>query len=104
MFQVPIVRGWQVFRSALTRGSGLAVRARYVMSHQSGKIEVLAVDRRHIYLRHHRAARLADRGLLMVCRRDDRACWFDELEPVSLDCGEPLPPVDLPGDDACGEL
>ncbi|NTV96543.1 MAG: hypothetical protein HGA75_14200 [Thiobacillus sp.] len=40
---------------AIHRGSGLAERARHVMSHETGKIKILAVDDFYIYLRHHRA-------------------------------------------------
>ena len=79
---MPIVRGWQIFSEAVRRGSGLARRARFAMSHETGKIEVLAVDDRHIYLRYHRAKRPELRGQFMIYKRDDRACWLDELEPA----------------------
>jgi lysine 2,3-aminomutase len=81
-YEVPIVRGWEIFREALRYGSGLARRARYAMSHESGKVEILAVDDRHIYLRYHRAKDPAKRGLVMIYQRDDRARWLDELEPA----------------------
>jgi L-lysine 2,3-aminomutase len=81
-YTVPIVRGWQIFNEALREGSGLARRARFVMSHETGKIEILAVDKKHIYLRYHRAASPALRSRFMICKRDDEACWFDELEPA----------------------
>ncbi len=66
----------------MRNGSGLARRARYVMSHETGKIEILAVDKRHIYLRYHRAKAPAMRGMFLICRRDDDAYWFDQLETV----------------------
>jgi len=81
-YEVPIVRGWQIFTEALRQGSGLARRARFVMSHETGKIEVLAVDDRYIYLRYHRAKEEALRGQFMIYNRDDNACWMDELEPA----------------------
>ena len=46
----------------------------------TGKIEVLGVDDRHIYLRYHRARNVADESRIMVARRDDHANWFDDLE------------------------
>ena len=52
------------------------------MSHATGKIEIVAVDERNIYLRYHRAKDAALDGRFMVYRRDDQACWFDELEPA----------------------
>jgi len=81
-YEVPIVRGWQIFTEAIRQGSGLARRARFVMSHETGKIEILAVDARHIYLRYHRAKEEALRGQFMIYNRNDHACWLDELEPA----------------------
>lgn len=81
-YEVPITRGWRVFQEALARGSGLAARPRFVMSHETGKIEILGIDARHIYLRYHRAKDPRDRGRFLVCRRDDEAYWFDQLEPL----------------------
>ncbi|MFQ5591196.1 MAG: hypothetical protein ACE5HE_08550 [Phycisphaerae bacterium] len=80
------MRSWKIFNEALRQGSGLARRARFVMSHETGKIEILAVDAKHIDLRYHRARGAALRGRFMVCRRDDEAYWFDVLEPARA-CG-----------------
>ncbi len=78
-YEVPLVRGWQIYSQALQRGSGLARRPRFVMSHATGKIEILAVDDRHIYLRYHSASDPANSGRFSVYRRDDQAYWFDHL-------------------------
>ncbi len=90
-YEIPIVRGWNIFREALRLGSGLARRAKYVMSHETGKIEILAVDDQHIYLRYHRAKDAANRGRFMIYRRDDDAYWLDHLEPAT-PSAEPVPP------------
>ena len=81
-YEVPIVRGWEIFREALRRGSGLARRARYVMSHETGKLEILGVDAKFIYLRYHRAKDENNRGKFMVYQRNDDAYWLDQLEPA----------------------
>ena len=81
-YAVPIVRGWEIFQEAMRRGSGLARRARFVMSHETGKVEVLAVDETNIFLRYHRAKDPADRGRFMIYKRNEDACWLDDLEPV----------------------
>lgn len=81
-YKIPIVRSFEIFSEAMRKGSGLARRARFVMSHETGKVEVLAIDDRHIYLRYHRAKDPADLGKFMICKRDDHAYWFDELMPV----------------------
>jgi KamA family protein len=82
-YAVPIVRGWHIFHGANLTGSGLARRPRFVMSHETGKIEILAVDEDKIYLRYHRAKDEADRGRFMIYKRNDEACWMDDLEPVN---------------------
>ncbi|UCG17556.1 MAG: 4Fe-4S cluster-binding domain-containing protein [Phycisphaerales bacterium] len=81
-YKVPIVRGWEIVRQAMRQGSGLACRARFVMSHETGKLEILSVDDDHMYLRYHRAKDPAMRGRFMIYKRDDEACWLDELELV----------------------
>jgi lysine 2,3-aminomutase len=82
-YQVPIVRGWDIFRETIRRGSGLARRPRFVMSHATGKIEIVGVDARYIYLRYHRSQNLAEQGRLLVYHRDDTAFWLDDLEPAA---------------------
>ena len=81
-YELPIVRGWNVFTDAISRGSGLVRRPRFVMSHESGKVEILAVDEERMYMRYHRAKDPADEGRFMIFKRDDDAFWLDQLTPV----------------------
>jgi lysine 2,3-aminomutase len=81
-YEVPLVRSWEIFQEAQRRGSGLARRARFCMSHESGKIEILAVDDESIYLRYHQAKHASNLGRFLICQRDDDAFWLDQLEPV----------------------
>ena len=81
-YEVPIVRGWRIFRDALRRGSGLARRAKYCMSHETGKVEIVGVDNERIYLRYHQAKDPADLGRFFARPRDDGASWLDDLAPV----------------------
>ena len=82
-FEVPMVRGWQIFREATTLGSGLARRARMTMSHELGKIQILAVDEDHIYLKFHEAKHPENLGQFMIFERDDEAYWLDQLRPAN---------------------
>jgi KamA family protein len=82
-YKVSIVRGWEIFREALRHGAGLARRARFAMSHETGKIEILAVDDKHIYLRYHRAKDASLRGRFMIYARNEDAYWLDELVPAA---------------------
>jgi KamA family protein len=81
-FALPIVAGWNLFRAALTRGSGLARRARFAMSHARGKVEVMAVDAEKIYTRIHQARSPEDLGKILIFERDDQAMWLDDLRLV----------------------
>ena len=87
-YEVPIVEGWQIFQNALKRGSGLARRARYCMSHETGKVEIMAIDDDRIYLRYHQVKDPRDEGRFFICHRDDNAYWLDQLVPV--DAEDPL--------------
>jgi lysine 2,3-aminomutase len=72
--------GWRIFSKARYGCSGLSRRARFCMSHALGKIEVVGLDGRHIYCRFHRACDPELENRILVCQRNDQACWFDELE------------------------
>ena len=81
-YEVPIVEAWNAFNQAICSESGLAARPRYSMSHASGKVEVQAVDERHIYLRYHRSKYAQNSGRFFICHRDDNAFWLDNLRPI----------------------
>jgi lysine 2,3-aminomutase len=81
-FELPLVEAWSHFHEAQKGLSGLAKRARFVMSHETGKLEVMQCTADRIYLRYHRARDPGDRGRFLVYERDDRACWLDDLVPV----------------------
>lgn len=81
-YEVPMVQGWNIFQKALKVNSGLARRARYVMSHEQGKIEIQLVDPEFIYLRFHEAKDPRNLGRFLVCKRDDEAFWLDDLTVV----------------------
>jgi KamA family protein len=82
-YEVPIVEGLQIFTEANRRVSGLAKRARFVMSHATGKIEISGADERFIYMRYHRSHWSEDYGQMIIALRDDDAYWLDQLTVVS---------------------
>lgn len=77
-YAVPIERGYQIFETARGRVSGVAKRARFVMSHAMGKIEIAAMTREHVIFKFHRAARNQDTGKVLVYRRNPQAYWLDD--------------------------
>lgn len=82
-YEVPILEGLGIVQEANRHVSGLAKRARFAMSHKTGKIEIVGADERFLYLRYHRAHRKEDFGQMIVALRDDEAYWLDQLTVVS---------------------
>jgi KamA family protein len=83
-FQVPITRAYEIYQQALSRLCGIGKRIRLVMSHATGKIQILRVDDDYIYTQYHRARNRDDEARMVIYRRDDNACWLDELQEVEL--------------------
>ena len=79
-YAVPLDEAYQIVERAKMRVSGLARRARLVMSHATGKIEIAGLTQSKIYVRYHRAANPEDDSRFLVFKRDDNAYWFDDLQ------------------------
>jgi lysine 2,3-aminomutase len=79
-FAVPIEEGLEIFEQARMKCSGLAKRARYVMSHAVGKIEVLGMTEDLIHFKYLRAANPEEKARFFVCRRNPEAYWLDDYE------------------------
>jgi len=90
-YTVPIEQGYEIVEQAKSRVSGLAKRARYAMSHSTGKIEIIGKAKDFIYFRYHRAAKDQDSGRFMAFKRNPNAYWLDDYEQVVQDY-----PIDLP--------
>lgn len=78
-FVVPFAEAYQVIEAAKAKTSGLGKRVKYVMSHSSGKIEILAVQGTKIYLKYHQAKQKSDAGRFIVYDLPAGAAWYDDL-------------------------
>lgn len=81
-YVLPLSETFLLFEEAKRNVSGLAKRARLVMSHSLGKIELLGLSEHHIYLKFHRSRHDANKGRFTIFHRDDNAYWLDDLVPV----------------------
>jgi len=82
-YTVPIERGYEIVKQAKSQVSGLAKRVRFVMSHSSGKIEIVGKTKDFVYLKYHRAAKDEDSGRFLVFASNPNACWLNDYdEPV----------------------
>ena len=77
-YSMPVEDGFRIFLEAQKSTSGLARRARYSMSHVTGKIEVLALTDENVVFRYHRAANPRNEGRTLVFKRNSEAQWFDD--------------------------
>ncbi len=90
-YTVPIEEGYEIVEQAKARVSGLAKRVRFVMSHSTGKIEIVGRSQGLVYFKYHRAADDADSGRFLVFQSNPDACWLDDYAEMIVDY-----PVDLP--------
>jgi len=81
-YAVRLEKAYEIFEQARMRTSGLGKRARFVMSHQSGKIEIVGKTENHVFMRYHRAANSKEKSKFMVVKSNPIAYWFDDYEEV----------------------
>jgi len=81
-YAVPIEEAFEIFEKARMQCSGLAKRARLVMSHSTGKIEVIGKTDTQVYMRYHRAANPQEKARFMIFERNPNAYWFDDYDEI----------------------
>ena len=82
-YTVPVEKSYGVMQSAFQKCSGLAKRARFIMSHNTGKIEVVGQNRHNIFMRYHQAADPDDYQKFIISHSNPQARWFDDYQPLT---------------------
>jgi len=82
LFGMPVEESYLVFEKARASCSGLAKRARFVMSHASGKIEVVGKTDAATYFKYHQAADPRDVGRFLAFKSNPEAFWFDDYTEI----------------------
>jgi lysine 2,3-aminomutase len=82
IFQVPVEQSYEIVQKSWQACSGLAKRARFVMSHATGKIEVVGKTAGQVFMRYHQSADPANIGKFMVFRSNPLARWFDDYSHI----------------------
>lgn len=77
-FVLPLEQVYQIVEQAKAKTSGIGKRVRLVMSHSSGKIEILAIEKRKAYLKYHQSKE-GNYGEVMILDCPPSAAWFDDL-------------------------
>jgi len=90
-YTVPIEQGYEIVEQAKAQVSGLAKRIRFVISHSTGKIEIVGRNEGLVYFKYHRAAKDEDNGRFLAFKSNPNACWFDDYDEVAWDYPVALP-------------
>ncbi|MBE0432021.1 KamA family radical SAM protein [candidate division WOR-3 bacterium] len=78
-FQLPLYRGLRVVEDTKELLSGPSKSFRYIMSHRTGKIEILGVLNGYMYFKYHQAKDPGDANKFFRRRLDRTSGWLDEM-------------------------
>ena len=81
-YSVRLEKAYKIFEQARMRTSGLGKRARFVMSHHSGKIEVVGITEDYIFMRYHRSADPLEKSKFIIFKSNPTAYWFDDYQEL----------------------
>lgn len=81
-FQVPLKDGYYIFENAKKRIKAhiLCKRLKYIMSHRTGKIEIIGILEDKIYFKYHQAKNPKDLGKFFSKKLNSTAAWLDDLK------------------------
>ena len=79
-FQVPLRRGIEIARGISQRLSGIEKTFKYIMSHYTGKIEILDIgEDDRVYMRYHQNKCREKIGKVFSRPYVEGACWLDDM-------------------------
>jgi lysine 2,3-aminomutase len=78
-FQVPICEGIRIVEKAKADCDGHSKRFKYIMSHKTGKIEILGIMNDEIYFKYHEAKDRKNLGVMFKRQVDEKAGWLDDF-------------------------
>ncbi|NCC42671.1 MAG: KamA family radical SAM protein [Clostridia bacterium] len=79
-FQVPIKKGYSIVEEAKNMQNGIGKNFRYVLSHDTGKIEILAnLSDGSTLFKYHQAKDSIDAGRLFTKELTDTQCWLGQI-------------------------
>jgi lysine 2,3-aminomutase len=79
-FQVPLCRGIEIVERAKEHCNGHSKRFKYIMSHKTGKIEILGIFNNEIFFKYHQAKDRENLGNIFTRAVDEDAGWVDDFE------------------------
>ncbi|MHC1608853.1 MAG: KamA family radical SAM protein [Candidatus Methanofastidiosia archaeon] len=79
-FQVTLAHGLDILNEANKQMNGLSKRFKYIMSHKTGKIEIISKDDEFIYFKYHQAKDPKNIGKFFKLPIISSAKWLDDLK------------------------
>ena len=79
-FQVPLYDGYRIIEGAKKFLNGHSKRFRYIMSHHTGKIEILGIMNGKSLFKYHQAKNSDNQGRIFTRNLDKDATWLDDLK------------------------
>ncbi len=83
-FQVPLCKGIEIIEKAKEHCNGHSKRFKYIMSHITGKIEILGIFDDEIYFKYHQAKNRKNLGKIFKRPVDESAGWLDDFKSTSV--------------------
>lgn len=78
-FQISLYRGIKILEEANKNLNGHSKRFKYIMSHETGKIEILGIIDNEIYFKYHEARNPSNVGKMFKRKLSREAGWLNEL-------------------------
>jgi KamA family protein len=79
-FQVPICEGINIIEKAKAKCNGPSKSFRYIMSHKTGKIEIVGIVDNEAYFKYHQAKNRKNLGKIFKRKIDEKAGWLDDFK------------------------
>ena len=78
-FQVPLCKGIEIIDKTMEHCNGHSKRFKYIMSHRTGKIEILGIFKGDVYFKYHQAKDRRKLGKIFKRPINEKAGWLDDF-------------------------
>ncbi|MCK5052426.1 MAG: KamA family radical SAM protein [Candidatus Cloacimonetes bacterium] len=81
-FQIPIYSAYKIVEQAKAKLNGHSKRFKFIMSHKTGKIEIIGIMNDEIFFKYHQAKDPQNNGKLFKRRLNKIAGWLEEFPVI----------------------
>ncbi len=78
-FQVPLMKAYDIVQGAKNQQNGHGKSFRFVLSHETGKIEIIGkMANGEMVFQYHQAKKAQNKGKIFICKISENQTWFEE--------------------------